>query len=246
MTGWTKTGATLVVACAAAACAARAQPVPMVTPPMPPMMATGVLVHGVFDQFEGRVGGAGLASRWAGQVWAGGDYNKIWLKSEGVAAGRGGIEDGRHELLYGRAISAYADLLVGARADWDTGTGRGWAALGLQGLAPLFFNYEAMAYLSDRGHAAARVAVSYDLLLTQDLILQPAVEVNFYSKSDPGRGVGTGLADIDTGLRLRYEISRKFAPYIGVAYAGKFGQTARLAGTGASSVQFVFGIRSWF
>jgi copper resistance protein B len=135
------------------------------------------------------------------------------------------------------------------RTDWDSGTGRTWAALGVQGLAPLFFDYEATVYLSDGGHAALRLAASYDLLLTQRLILQPEIEMNFYSKADPGRGVGSGLSDIDAGIRLRYEISRKFAPYIGVAYTGRFGQSARFArqeGEGADAVQFVLGVRSWF
>jgi len=93
------------------------------------------------------------------------------------------------------------------------------------------------------------VQASYDLLITQRLILQPEVEFNLYSKSDSGRLVGAGFSDIDTGLRLRYEIRRKFAPYIGVAYEGKFGQTAgfaRSAGENTGDVRFLFGIRSWF
>ncbi len=119
----------------------------------------------------------------------------------------------------------------------------------LQGLAPLFFNLEATGYVSDEGHLAARLAASYDLLLTQRLFLQPEIEANFYSKSDRGRSVGSGLSDIDAGLRLRYEISRKFAPYIGVAYEGKYGQSASFAredGETAQGVRFVLGIRSWF
>jgi copper resistance protein B len=216
---------------------------------MQPVMDNGISVHGLLDQFEGRLGGGQNAFRWDGQAWAGTDYNKLWLKSEGFALGNGRVEDGRHEFLYDRAISTYFDVQAGVRTDLDSGTSRNWAAFGIQGLAPLFFNLEATAYLSDRGHAAARLAGSYDLLITQRLILQPEVELNFYSKADPGRGVGAGLSDIDTGLRLRYEISRKFAPYIGVAYAGKFGETAhmaRQAGESAGVVQFVFGIRSWF
>ena len=217
--------------------------------PMPPMMDNAVFVHGVLDQFEGRIGGGANAFRWSGEAWVGGDRDKLWLKSEGFALGRGRVGDGRHEFLYDRAISTYVDLQAGVRTDWDSGTGRTWAALGVEGLAPLFFKYEATAYLSDRGHAAAHLAASYDLLITQRLILQPLVELNFYSKADPGRGVGAGLSDIDAGLRLRYEITRKFAPYIGIAYAGKIGETARMArqaGEASGSLQFVFGIRSWF
>jgi copper resistance protein B len=216
---------------------------------MAPVMDNGIYAHALLDQFEGRIGGGQNAFRWDGQAWIGTDYNKIWLKSEGFALGRGGVEDGQHELFYDRAVSTYLDVQAGVRTDWDSGTGRTWAALGVQGLAPLFFDYEATGYLSDGGHAALRLVASYDLLITQRLILQPEIEMNFYSKADPGRMVGAGLSDIDTGLRLRYEISRKFAPYVGVAYAGKFGQTAsmaRQAGESAGAVQFVFGIRSWF
>jgi copper resistance protein B len=216
---------------------------------MAPVMDNGIYAHAVLDQFEGRIGGGQNAFRWDGQGWIGTDYDKLWLKSEGFAPGKGGVEDGRHELLYDRALSTYLDLQAGVRTDWDSGTGRTWAAFGVEGLAPLFFNYEATAYLSDSSHAALRLAASYDLLITQRLILQPEAEMNFYSKADPGRKVGTGLSDIDAGLRLRYEISRKFAPYVGVGYVGRFGQTANLArqdGEGATAVQLLFGIRSWF
>jgi copper resistance protein B len=215
----------------------------------PPVMDTGIYAHALLDQNEGRIGGGQDAYRWDAQAWAGTDYDKVWLKSEGFALGKGGVEDNRNELLYDRAITTYADLQAGVRTDWDSGTGRTWAALGVQGSAPLFINYEVTAYLSDGGHAALRLAASYDLSLTQHLILQPQVEINAYSKADPGSRLGAGLSDIDTGLRLRYEISRKFAPYVGVAYAGKFGQTANIArqsGETAGSLQFVFGIRAWF
>jgi copper resistance protein B len=216
---------------------------------MAPVMDNGIFAHAVLDQFEGRIGGGQNAFRWEGQGWIGTDYNKLWLKSEGFALGKGGVEDGQQELLYDRAVSTYLDLQAGGRTDWDSGTGRTWAAFGVQGLAPLFFDYEATGYLSDGGHAALRLAGSYDRLITQRLILQPQIEMNFYSKADPGRKIGAGFSDIDAGLRLRYEISRKFAPYIGVAYVGRLGQTAQFArqdGDGAAAVQFVFGIRSWF
>jgi copper resistance protein B len=216
---------------------------------MAPVMDNGIYAHALLDQAEGRIGGGQNAFRWDGQAWIGTDYDKLWLKSEGLARGKGGVDDGQHELLYDRAISTYLDLQAGLRTDLDSGTGRSWAAFGVQGLAPLFFDYEATGYLSDSGHAALRLVGSYDLLITQRLILQPEAELNFYSKADPGRKVGTGLSDIDAGLRLRYEITRKFAPYVGVAYGGKFGQTATIArqnGESAGAVQFVFGIRSWF
>jgi copper resistance protein B len=216
---------------------------------MPPVMDDQIYFHALLDQAEGRIGGGQNGFRWEGQAWAGTDYNKLWLKSEGFALGKGGVEDGKLEVLYNRSITTFVDLQAGLRTDLDSGTGRTWAAFGVQGLAPLWFDYEVTGYLSDAGHAALRLAASYDVPITQRLILQPEIEMNFYSKADPGRRIGAGLSDIDAGLRLRYEISRKFAPYIGVAYSGRFGQTARFAraeGEGATALQFVFGIRSWF
>lgn len=207
-----------------------------------------IYVHALLDQFEARIGGAN-SFRWDGQAWAGTDTNRLWLKSEGFADGDGRVRDGQHEALYDRPISTYFDLQGGIRYDLDSGPSRGWAAFGIQGLAPQFFDVEATAYASDSGHFAARVMSSYDALLTQRLILQPEIELNLYSKSDPGRGVGSGLADIDAGLRLRYELSRKFAPYLGVAYEGRFGGAAAFAhrqGETVSAVRFLFGIRSWY
>ena len=196
------------------AAAAKAQPVPTTSSSatldmnqaamMPPVMDNGIYAHAVLDQFEGRVGGRDPAFRWDGQAWIGSDYDKLWLKSEGIAQGNGRVEDGQHELLYDHAISTYFDLQAGLRSDLDSGTTRNWAAFGLQGLAPLFFDLEATGYVSDQGHLAARLVASYDLLLTQRLILQPEAELNLYSKADPGRSVGSGISDIDAGIRLRY------------------------------------------
>jgi copper resistance protein B len=214
-----------------------------------PAMGERIFAHGLLDQFEGRADGAGSAFRWDGQAWIGTDYDKLRIESEGIRQSDGRIEDGRHEFLYDRAVSTYFDLLGGVRTDLDSGPVRNWAALGVNGLAPLFFDVEANAYLSDHGHLAARLQASYDLLITQRLILQPQAELDLYSKSDPARRVGAGISDIDTGLRLRYEINRKIAPYFGVVYRGSFGQTGefvRHAGEHAGDTSFVFGIRTWF
>ena len=216
---------------------------------LPPVMDNAIYAHAILDQFEGRIGGPNPAFRWDGQAWAGTDYDKIWVKSEGFAQGNGAVGDGQNELLYDHAISTYFDLQAGVRSDLDSGTTRNWAAFGIQGLAPLFFDLEATAYISDQGHMAARFVASYDILLTQRLILQPQAELNIYSKADPSRSVASGLSDIDAGIRLRYEIDRKFAPYIGVAYRGGFGQSTPLylqQGEAAMGLRFVFGIRSWF
>ena len=213
-----------------------------------PVMDRMIFVHGILDQFEGRTDGRTPELRWSGQGWVGTDYDKFWLKTEGFRRRDGKLEDGRHEFLYSRAIATYFDLQAGLRSDLDSGPVRNWAAFGIQGLAPLFFELDATGYVSDRGFSA-RLEGSYDLLITQRLILQPEIELNFYSRSDRARGIGAGLSDIDAGLRLRYEIDRKFAPYVGIAYEGKLGQTAslaRAAGESTSGVRLVFGIRSWF
>jgi copper resistance protein B len=205
--------------------------------------------HGVLDQFEGRLGGPGDAFRWEGEAWAGTDENRLWLKSEGTAGGSGRVSDGQQEAFYDRPITTYFDLQVGARYDLDSQPGRGWAAFGVEGLAPFFFNVAATAYVSTEGHYAAKIMGSYDLLITNRLILQPEAELNIYSKSDVPQQIGAGLSDMDAGLRLRYEITRKFAPYIGVAWEQKFAGSAaqaRAAGESPHAVRLAFGIRQWF
>jgi len=206
-----------------------------------------VFYHLLFDQLEGRFG-RDSSFRWEGEGWAGTDTNRVVLKSEGTVS-KGMMEEGDQELLYARPISTYFNLQGGLRYDLDSAPGRGWAAFGIEGLAPLFFHVSATGYVSDRGHLAAKLEGNYDLHLTQTLILQPQLEMKFYSKDDPTRMIGAGLSDLDTGLRLRYEISRKFAPYIGVTYENRFGDTARfarLAGEHASDLRFTTGVRIWF
>jgi copper resistance protein B len=215
---------------------------------MQPIMDQGIFAHAILNQNEGRINGTDTHYRWSGQGWVGTDYDKLRIKSEGTVKG-GRVEDGQDEFLYSRAITTYFDLQGGLRSDLDSRPTRNWASFGIQGLAPLFFDIEATGFVSSQGHLAARLEGSYDLLLTQRLILQPQIELNFYSKSDPAREVGAGLSEIDTGLRLRYEFSRKFAPYIGVAYEGKFGQTANFAkraGESTSDLRLAVGVRIWF
>jgi copper resistance protein B len=161
----------------------------------------------------------------------------------------GKLEDGIQQLLYGRAVTTYFDALVGVRYDLDSQPSRGWGAVGVQGLAPLFFKVSAIGYVSGEGHLAARLEASYDLLITQRLILQPQFEANFYTKDDPARHVGAGLSELDLGLRLRYEITRNFAPYVGITYLGQYGSTANYvsaAGGATQQVRFTVGLRAWY
>jgi copper resistance protein B len=216
----------------------------------PPVMDNTVMWHVLFDQLEGRTNGPDNEFRWDGQGWVGTDMNKLWFKSEGFVE-HGKASDGDTEALYDHPIPflRYFDAQAGVRYDLDSDPGRTWGAVGVEGLAPYFFQFEPTFYFSNRDRFAGRLMGSYDLLITQRLILQPEIEMNFYSKRDPSRAIGSGLSDLDTGLRLRYEISRKFAPYIGVAYTGKFGEAAdftRAEGGIVNDVRFVFGIRVWY
>jgi len=216
---------------------------------MQPVMDRGIFAHAIFNQLEGRWNGSNTQFRWDGQGWIGTDYDKLWIKSEGTLQSSGRVDDGQQQFLYSRAVTTYFDLQGGLRSDIDSRPTRNWGALGIQGLAPYFFDLEVTGFVSGEGHLAGRLEASYDLLLKQRLILQPQIELNVYSKADPARLVGAGFSDIDTGLRMRYEFDRKFAPYIGVVYEGKFGQTAnfaRRAGESAGDLRFVFGIRTWF
>ena len=182
------------------------------------------------------------------QAWYGGTYDRAALKAEGdVDSGK--LQDARTELLWGHAVATYWDTQLGVRHDGGTGPGRGWLAFGVQGLAPYWFHVDATAYVGDQGRAALRFATEYELLLTQKLILQPRIEANLYGKRDAERDLGAGLSDLVAGLRLRYEIRREFAPYIGVEWAGKFGATAndtRAAGADVRETRLVAGLRFWY
>lgn len=205
-----------------------------------------VYSHLLIDQFEARIGGdTGL--RWEAQAWAGPDEWRVWLKSEGEDT-RQGVEDGQLEAYVSKPISTYWNLQVGGRYDLDSRPGRAWAAVGIEGLAPGFFNVSATAYAGEKG-VAGKLELSYDQLLTNRLVLQPQVELNLYSRNDPARLVGAGVSDLDAGLRLRYEIMRKFAPYVGVTWEQRFGRASdftRAAGQSPSAVRFTAGLRTWF
>ena len=163
---------------------------------------------------------------------------------------RGKLQDARTELLWGHAIAPFWDSQLGVR--YDSGGSapvRKWLALGVQGLAPYWFELDAAAYLGEDGRTALRLGGEYEILLTQRLILQPRVEVNVYGKDDAARDIGSGLSGAAAGLRLRYEIKRQFAPYFGVERSSKFGKTAdlvRATGTPTGETRWVAGVRYWF
>ena len=187
--------------------------------------------------------------RWEGEAWYGGDINRAVLKSEGEGVFKEGVEHAEVQALYSHAIGPYFDLQAGLRQDVGPGPSRTYAVVGFEGLAPYWFELEGAAFLSQKGEALARFTASYDQLITQRLALQPRVEVNFAAQNIAATGVGAGLSEVEAGLRLRYEISRQFAPYVGVSFSGKAGKTAdyaRAAGERVSGVSAVIGLRAWF
>lgn len=215
----------------------------------------------MFDQLEWRDGGAGDGrAAWDAQGYYGGDYDKLWIKTEGKyaseSAGRDvtrardpGIRDADVEVLWDRVISAWWNIQAGGRQDFGPGQSRTWAAVGIQGLAPQWFETDVTVYVSDEGRTAARLKAQYDLLLTQRLVLQPFAEANLYGRSDSEHQIGSGLSDLEVSVRLRYEVRREFAPYIGLVWMRRFGGTAdlvRSAGGDASDVELAAGLRVWF
>lgn len=193
-------------------------------------------------------GGDGSALNWDVKGWVGGDIDRLWLRSEGErSAGR--TASAEAQALWGHAISPWWDVVGGVRQDFKPGDGQTWAAFGVQGMALYNFEAEATLFIGDAGRTAARLEGDYDMLLTNRLILQPTAELNFYAQNDPQRGVGSGLSDSELGLRLRYEIRREFAPYVGVAWNRTYGQTARYARAedeDRDQLRWVVGVRLWF
>lgn len=190
--------------------------------------------------------GAGLG--WEASAWIGTDLDRVWLRSEGERVDDR-TETADIEVLYGRSISPWWDVVAGIRHDFGEGPSQTYAAIGLMGLAPYKYEVEATAYISQSGQTAARIEAEYDTLLTNRLILQWQAELEFHGRTDELRGIGSGLGTFEAGLRLRYEITRKFAPYIGVAWEHAFGQTAdfrRAAGDDINDTRVVAGVRIWF
>lgn len=181
--------------------------------------------------------------------WFGRAYDRVVVKAEGEFDS-GEFEDARTELLWGHAVATYWDTQLGLR--YDSGSAqpdRPWLALGIQGLAPYWFEFQATAYVGEEDRTGLRLEAEYELLFTQKLILQPRFEANLYGRSDDERRLGSGLSDLAAGLRLRYEFRREFAPYLGIEWAGKYGGTAdraRDANLDANEMRTVAGVRFWF
>lgn len=209
----------------------------------------GTFSQVMIDVAEIRVRDGRNGYNWHAEGWFGGDRDRLIIKSEGHGAFGEKIDDLELEALYSRAIGPYFNLQAGVRHDVTPNPSRTHLAIGVEGLAPYWFELEAMAYLSDRGDLSGRIGGYYDQRITQRLILQPRAEVNIAAQSDRVRGIGSGISDVELGLRLRYELRREFAPYVGVVWIRRLGETARLsraAGEGAADASVVAGVRVWF
>lgn len=185
---------------------------------------------------------------WDVESWAGYDLNKVWLKTDGEVHD-GEVEAAQIQLLYGRAIAPYWDAQVGWRHDFKPGEEQDWLALSLTGLMPFFFETEVAFFADASGATALTFETERELMLTQKWVLSPEIELSAYGQNDELRGQGSGLSTLEAGLRLRYEIRREFAPYVGVVWEKSFGNTAdlaRVAGEGGQETQWVAGIRAWF
>ena len=200
------------------------------------------------DQFEVRKGDEEDAAAFEGQFWVGKDLNKLWIKAE-IEADEDETESAEWQLLYSRAIDANWDLQVGFRADVEPEPERNWLALGLHGVAPYWFEVDTAIYIEEDEQVNLRLEAEYEMMLTQKWVLAPEIELNWYSEDDDELALAAGFADIEAGIRLRYEITRQFAPYVGVNYESLLGDTrdlARDADAETSDTQLVAGLRFWF
>jgi copper resistance protein B len=201
------------------------------------------------DQLEAKLRDGRDGYAWDAQAWYGADIDKLWLKTEGEGEFGRGLESAEVQALWSRAIDPWFDLQLGLRQDFGPGPDRTHLVLGVQGLAPYWFEVDAAAFVSAKGDVTARLEVEYDLRLTQKLILQPLFEVDAAMQDIRELGIGAGLSSAELGVRLRYEIAPEFAPYIGVEYERAFGDTARFArdaGEDRDAFSFLIGLRTWF
>ena len=183
------------------------------------------------------------------QAWVGGDIDKLWLKGELEGEWGRGLDHSEVQALWSHAIDPWFDVQAGVRVDAQPGPNRGHLVLGLQGLAPHWWEVDAALFLSNKGELTARGEAEYDLRITNDLILQPRVEVDLSAQTIEALGIGAGLSTASAGLRLRFQPTPTFAPYVGVEYERAFGKTARLRreeGEDAGSLNLLAGLRFFF
>lgn len=208
----------------------------------------------LLDLLEYKSAGSDSTLNWDIVGWRGGDVHRLWVKSEGSSATTSPAKNETDlQLLYGRSVSAFFDAQIGARLEQVWGAGQSAsrlsAAMGLQGLALYRFEFEAALFVGEAGHISARISANKDFLLTQKTITQFRFESIGAAKRSDKFETGSGVNDLSLGLRLRYEIKREIAPYIGVSWTHLFGETAdfrKLAGGESSEMNAVGGLRLWY
>ena len=209
----------------------------------------GIYRQVVFNLAEAQIRDGRDGYRWDGEAWIGGDIDRLAIKTEGAGDFGRPVDDAEVQVLYNRALDPYVNFQVGVRYDFKPNPSRAYASVGFEALAPYWFDVEGTVFLSDKGDVLARAEAYYDQRLTNWLVLQPRAELNFAAQDVPGNGIGSGLSDVELGLRLRYELRRELAPYVGVSWDRKLGDTARFAraeGEDTGGFSFVAGLRVWF
>jgi copper resistance protein B len=203
----------------------------------------------LFDRIEARIRDGANGYLVDGQAWYGGDIDKLWLKTEIEGDFEHGFEEAEVQALWSHAIDPWFDLQTGVRYDARTGPDRAHLVLGVQGLAPYWWEVDAALFLSSQGDFTARAEAEHDVRITQNLILQPRAEIDFSFQDVPESALGSGFTTASVGARLRYQLAPTFAPYVGVEYDRAFGETARLrrlAGESVSGWSLLAGVRAWF
>ncbi len=180
---------------------------------------------------------------WEGSFYVGYDLDKLYLYSQGAATSDG-LEYSQNDLVYSRAIAPFWDIQAGIAYDKNDNASKSWGEVAIAGLAPYYFEARAALLFNGDGNVGLRLDAEYEALLTQKLILTPSLEADFYTKDDPALRLGSGLSAMEAGLRLRYEIVREFAPYIGVTWEKTFGNTSDY--NPIDETNLLLGIRLWF
>lgn len=185
---------------------------------------------------------------WSIDTWIGQDLEKFWIKTEGEKL-NGETTEAELQLLYSKAVSPFWDLQFGIKKDFQPTPSRIWGVVAAKGLLPYLFETDVSLFVGKSGRTSVRLDVEYEYMFTQKLVLSPEMEINIFGKDDEVTGTGKGLSNIEAGLRLRYELSREFAPYIGINWGKKYGNTAIFAsneGEDIEDAQLVAGVRFWF
>ncbi|MFN2646042.1 MAG: copper resistance protein B [Burkholderiales bacterium] len=201
-----------------------------------PVMDNEPITFLLLDRFEYRAKSGEDAWAWGGQGWWGSYTNKLWLKTEGEGMLRGPAERAEVQALYARRISTYWHVQAGVRHEARPEPSRNTGVIAIEGLAPYWFEVNASAFVGNG--LSGRLEAEYDQLLTQRWILQPRAELNFSGSADEERGVRSGLNEVELALRLRYELRREFAPYVGIGWTHRPGE--------GSDTALVLGVRVWY